>query len=353
MSQRYAQTQRGIALITALLIVALATTAAAQLASTHQLSIRRTANMINTDQAWLYALAAEAAAMIVLNTDKDLKLDSRNDVWYKAEINNCEFKLPANGRFIGKITDMESRFNLNSILNFNTKQMDPYAVEIFKNLIEPYGIDRSAADAVVDWLDPDVNATVPEGAEDLYYMSLPSPYRAANEHFGTVSELRMVKGFGPLELKNDVFNQLAKQLSAHPLFDDKKININTATPEVLQALGVDPTIMAPTQNPQTPGSTPNPAKPANAAGNCNPPDPTQYPEFTSVQDFIQKAGSQNLLSFLQKPQTAAQYITVQSKYFLFEGTATADRAVATLTSQLSREDSDGSVRLQMRSQGGL
>ena len=44
-------TQRGVALITALLVIALVTAAAVAMASRQQLDIRRTANILQRDQA--------------------------------------------------------------------------------------------------------------------------------------------------------------------------------------------------------------------------------------------------------------------------------------------------------------
>ena len=76
--------QRGVALITALLIVALATTAAAWMTNQHQLSIRRSGNIINGDQAYEYALGLEMMAIIMLNEDfkdPDNKTDGFSDLW--------------------------------------------------------------------------------------------------------------------------------------------------------------------------------------------------------------------------------------------------------------------------------
>ena len=52
--------ERGVALILALLVVALATTAAVALTSDQQLSLRRGSNLLARDQAQQYAIGAEA-----------------------------------------------------------------------------------------------------------------------------------------------------------------------------------------------------------------------------------------------------------------------------------------------------
>lgn len=51
--------QTGVALITAMLVVALASVAAVAMTSRQQLDIRRTGNILHADQAYLYALGGE------------------------------------------------------------------------------------------------------------------------------------------------------------------------------------------------------------------------------------------------------------------------------------------------------
>ena len=72
MSRRHvARRQRGVALITALLVVAIAATAATALARQQQLAIQRSSNVLNAEQAWLYALGAETFAHQVLRRDAE------------------------------------------------------------------------------------------------------------------------------------------------------------------------------------------------------------------------------------------------------------------------------------------
>ena len=49
------------------------------------------------------------------------------------------------------------------------------------------------ADAIIDWRDKD-DTPGAQGAEDAYYISLPSPYHCKNAPFDTVRELLLVKG---------------------------------------------------------------------------------------------------------------------------------------------------------------
>ena len=74
--------QRGVALITAVLVVALAAVAAAAMTTRQTVDVRRAANVMDADQAQLYLLGAEAWAAQVLRRDlKDNKTDSFDDDW--------------------------------------------------------------------------------------------------------------------------------------------------------------------------------------------------------------------------------------------------------------------------------
>ena len=74
--------QRGVALVTALLVVSLATVAAVAMAVRFQLDMRRTANLLNGEQAYAYAVAAEDWAYVILRRDrKESQHDSLDEDW--------------------------------------------------------------------------------------------------------------------------------------------------------------------------------------------------------------------------------------------------------------------------------
>jgi len=84
---------------------------------------------------------------------------------------------------------------------------------------------------VIDWIDTDSNVTSPGGAEDVDYLTLKTPYRAANQPFTSVEELRLVKGFDAKAVL-----ALTPFLTVLPAGAHTPINVNTAPPEVLAAL---------------------------------------------------------------------------------------------------------------------
>ncbi|MET0054279.1 MAG: hypothetical protein ABW108_05660, partial [Candidatus Thiodiazotropha sp. 6PLUC10] len=77
--------QRGIALITAIVIVAMASIAAVAMTHSLQLNIRRTGNIQAADQAYYYTLGSEAwsRGMLIrdLNDDEGKKYDGLEENW--------------------------------------------------------------------------------------------------------------------------------------------------------------------------------------------------------------------------------------------------------------------------------
>ena len=226
--------QRGVAIITALLIVAIATTISISISTRLQLDVRRTGNVIAGDQAYLYTLAAESWSKRILVQDrKDSEIDHLGEDW-AIELP----PLPVEGGYIqGKLTDLQSCFNINSLLDAgtdtNTGTDTNVARTRLERLLTNLKIDTAGAQAIIDWIDSDLQTTIPDGAEDVYYMNLDQPYRTANTPLQSISELRLIKGFeDPL-----VYATVLPHVCAFGV--NTPININTATTEVLRSLADD------------------------------------------------------------------------------------------------------------------
>ena len=216
---------RGVALITALLVVALATVAAVAMASRQQLDVRRTANLLDGDQAYAYAEAVEGWGRMILDRDaKDNQIDKLDDTWAQ--------QLPPiavpGGQIGGYIIDLQGRFNINNLLT-PEGQLSAPDLEYFQRLLRALELDAAVATAVVDWLDSDFDTRFPDGAEDDYYMSTEVPYRAANRPMQSISELRLVKG-----IDAKIWKAVAPYICALPV--RTALNINTAQAPLLQAL---------------------------------------------------------------------------------------------------------------------
>ncbi len=167
--------QRGVAIITALLIVAIATTVSVTISTRLQLDVRRTGNIIAGDQAYLYTLAAESWSQRILKDDR-----GENEIDHLGENWAIELPpLPVEGGYIkGKLNDLQSCFNLNSVLDGGAD--NKLARTRLDRLLNNLGIDKGGTQAIIDWLDEDLQTTIPDGAEDVYYMNLERPYRTAN-----------------------------------------------------------------------------------------------------------------------------------------------------------------------------
>lgn len=220
--------QRGVALVTALLVVALATVAAVAMATRLHVDMRRAGNLLHGEQAYTYALAAESWAQVILRRDsEDNKTDSYQDDWATS--------LPPiaveGGLVDGRVDDLQGRFNVNNLVGDNGA-VDAPNLKYFEQLLERLELEPSLATALVDWIDSDLDVTFPGGVEDETYLLLDPPYRAANRRLTDISELRLVQGFTP-----EIMEILAPHVTALP--SATLINVNTATPEVLLALHVE------------------------------------------------------------------------------------------------------------------
>ena len=223
--------QRGIALITAILIVALATILAVHVGYQAFLDQRRGVTAFSLDQGYQVALGAEAWVADVLQ--KDAKQGGKTDD-YTEEWAMRIPPLPVDGgEIVGQVDDMQGRFNLNSLVVWDQAKngyvTDPAAVERFKLLLDILKMEDKWAGIIADWIDSDIDAGMPDGAEDSVYTGLSPGYRTANMPISRSSELLSIAGFGL-----DRFQKLEPYVTALPI--GTPINLCTASPAVLDAI---------------------------------------------------------------------------------------------------------------------
>ena len=218
--------QRGVALITAMIIMALATIIAADLAWDNALDVRRTTMLLYRDQAIQVALGAENWIASILRQDmEDSEQDHLGEIW-ASDLP----PLPIDGGDVfGTIEDLQGRFNLNNLIDADGSVHEESLLQ-FQRLLAALELDPRFAGIAADWLDPDLEPAFPDGAEDSIYTGIVPPYRAANQLLASASELAAIDGMDKL-----TFDTLAPHITALPGRTD--INVNTATPFVLQSLG--------------------------------------------------------------------------------------------------------------------
>jgi general secretion pathway protein K len=214
------------------------------------------------DQAESYYLAEAGvyrAAAEIINADRNV---APNSTFYDAlgehwHTNPAAYENVALGRghYWVAVADEESKIPLNGRL---TPQYDAVLRRLLSNSgLTDEKLVSTIVDSIQDWRDSD-NLHRLNGVEDDYYLSRPTPYRARNGDFESIEELLLVKGMtseilygnighrqrqaelqtqlpGERELKSGEYLGVARHLSVH---SSGKVNINTASPEVLMALGL-------------------------------------------------------------------------------------------------------------------
>lgn len=221
--------QRGVALLTVLLVVALVTVISAGIIARQQLAIRSSANQLHVRQAWHYALGGETLAKAVLRRDLQqgdprAPVDHLGEVWAQPL---APFALDEGGELRVRILDPSGRFNLNSLLREG--QANQAALAQFNRLLRHLQIDKPYAERLLDWLDTDQQASGGYGAEDNQYLLAQPPYRTANRTLVDVSELRLL-----LEMDEADYRRLLPFVTALPA--DATLNVNTASAWVLASL---------------------------------------------------------------------------------------------------------------------
>lgn len=215
--------QRGVALVTAMFVVAIVATLSAFLAVSQQVWLRQAQNLSDLAQVEAIGRGAVGFAAVLLAQDTNRNVDYLSEKW-----NEPIPPLPVEGGFVTiRIEDAQSRFNLNNVVSGG--QAKKTEVDILRRLLRNFDLDPALADAVVDWIDSD--SVVQGGAEDLDYINLPTPYRTGSQPLQTVDELRRIKGFS-----GEIVDQLRPHVTALPNLGDKAINVNTAGADVLAAL---------------------------------------------------------------------------------------------------------------------
>ncbi|MGH8204782.1 MAG: type II secretion system minor pseudopilin GspK [Steroidobacteraceae bacterium] len=217
--------QRGVALITAIVVVAIATVLAVHIGTRAALDLRRTAGLVALDQGWHVALGAEAWAAEVLQDDvDDSETDHLGEAWAQP--------LPPlpldNGEMRGALEDMQGRFNLNSLVD-SERKVDDASVDRFERLLVLVGAQPRWARILADWIDADTVPQIPEGAEDGTYLSQNPPYRAANGVIATTTEMMALPG-----MTRDEFERIRPYVAALPV--GTPVNLCTAKAQVLAAL---------------------------------------------------------------------------------------------------------------------
>jgi general secretion pathway protein K len=293
---------RGVALLTALLVVALAGAIVAALLDDGGIALARTANVQRAAQADALATGLEDWAIQVLRRDLLIDdIDARGDLWAQP--------LPPTpvpgGRIGGRMRDLGGCFNLNNLAGPNG--VDEVQLELFRRLLAALKLDPGIADAAADWVDADLMPGAIRGAEDAAYLGLPRPYRAANGRFVDASELRLVRGVDAA-----AWRLLAPQVCALP--QRTRINANTAGAPLLQAL--------------------SPRLDAGGARRLFADGGARHRDFAAFREALQQAGVADPV----EQAAVERLVAFSSPYFLAQAEVVLDGIPFAYTSVIERRD---------------
>jgi len=235
--------ERGIALILVLLVVGALSAILLNLNYTTRVNLHLAENFRDETRASFLARGTVEAAVTLLLADENFDFDDPNSpedaIWATPNVHK-----EAGGTIQIKmaIHDEDGKISINDTKNLFLKNSTQAGrlPRLAQNIQSALTLDDTVMDSIQDWLDSD-DEVFNFGAENNYYQSLQPPYEIRNGKIWDLTELFQVQGIDdeiyyggtediPVGLA-DIFTDLGG--------DDKprKININTASDEVLTSLG--------------------------------------------------------------------------------------------------------------------
>jgi general secretion pathway protein K len=345
--------QRGVALISILLIVVIATVLGVAMTSEQNFSINRARVSFDQSIVKQYALGGEELARQILRQDfiDTPEVDHLGEDWaapgevfefedgeIELQIIDLQSRLNVNGLGSTRINDNGRYGSQNSSSDSSSDSSDRDAQNDSQNypqnnsgnsaggttnpnndikarlirLFAQQGAEDRHVHSLKDWIDAD-DGNDGLGAEDYAYLGLEKPYRTAGQLIGDISELRLL-----MEMEAQQFRLIEPYLVALP-DPQTEVNVNTAPASVLQAL--------------LPGTDLGTLEALVADRDAGQP-------FESTSAFLVQAGVQGVLNG----------ITVRSDFFQVSIKARYQDRFGYLTSIIQRDGTDGSMRVIYRDQ---
>jgi general secretion pathway protein K len=220
--------QHGIALITAIILVAIAAVLATAIGFASAMAAKRASTVFGAAQALLAAEGAEAMAAYVLKQSAPAAggTFSLDQPWAQAY---GPFEL-TDGVLLefAQIEDEHGKFNINDLAANGSTDTDK-ALKVFQQLLSVVGLEQKWAGLIADWIDADNTPNTPDGAEDSVYLSQTPQYRTANLPVTSISELLALPGFGRAR-----YDKIAPYITALP--PGTSINVCVASGQLLDAI---------------------------------------------------------------------------------------------------------------------
>jgi general secretion pathway protein K len=225
---RHRTAQRGIALLTALMILALAALFAFSLLAQSQLALDRAGGNQRSAQSRALAQGLFDYALIALVQDRDQggATDHRGEPWAQPL---PAFPVPQ-GQLTGRLEDLDGRLDLNG---FADSKRVAFTRNTLTRLLQILGRDPRLAARIEDAIDAD--DTDSGGGEDVDFLGARPSTRAPNRALTHLSELRAIPGMGASDWA--ALSPFVCVLPAIPAgTTERGLNINTARWQLLQSL---------------------------------------------------------------------------------------------------------------------
>ena len=222
--------QRGVAVITALLLTTLAITMVASLFWQQQVQVRSIENQrLQLQQQWILRGALDWAGLILREDAKYSSVDNLDEPW---AVSLAETRLDqyiegghadadaADATLSGSISDAQARYNLTNLCPNGS--IDPTAVAVFARLLDHVKLDPALAQATAEVMASTLRKPDP-AADNNSRRPGPQPIKLTQPE-----DLLAVPGFSP-----EMLDKLKDFVIFLPVVS--QINVNTAPAEVLSA----------------------------------------------------------------------------------------------------------------------
>lgn len=222
-----ADSQRGVALLTILLLVVSITVVAGAMLASQKIAIRRSGLLFDQNQLLQDINAGQQLAVTLIRADAKLNdTDSEQDIWAQPI---PPYTLGGHSIDI-ELRDEGSRFNINNL--YHNGAVDTAALAVFQRLLTQLNLEPDIAVAALDYQDADSEVYQDGGDENVVYAQQSN--RGAdtalpNQALLSIDQLAEIKG-----VDAQVLATLRPYITAVPYY--LPININTASPVLFAAL---------------------------------------------------------------------------------------------------------------------
>ena len=222
-----ADSQRGVALLTILLLVVSITVVAGAMLASQKIAIRRSGLLFDQNQLLQDIDAGQQLAVTMIRADANLNdTDSTQDIWAKPV---PPYTLGTHSIGI-EMRDEASRFNINNL--YQNGAVDSNALAVLQRLLTQLDLAPDIAIAVLDYQDADSEVYQDGGDESTVYNQQSNSSvdnDLPNQRLVNIDQLQNVKG-----INAEVLAVLRPYITVVPHY--LPINMNTASPVLLAAL---------------------------------------------------------------------------------------------------------------------